>query len=165
MVRDSEVDDEFYIETLEDVDLRETGSSGLKQMAARNVVRWASQIPYAWDGLKPDEKEEWDVATFNFDKLESEEDNAVSSFIAATVKQFNLTAEDLEEARHTFSQHIREEIDSVREEIEDVRRDDLTEEQKQALDELESRLEAQEQKQEIVEKISGCETTNEGESQ
>lgn len=166
MVRDSEVEDDFYIETLEDVDLRETGSNGLKQMATRNVVRWSSQIPYAWEGLKPDEKDGREVASFNFDKLESDEDNAVSSFIVATVKQFNLTSEDIEQARESFTQHIRNEIESVRDEIEDLREQDLTEEQEKKLEEYESRLEAQEQKQELIEEDSDGKTgTGQGDTE
>lgn len=89
-----------YIQTINDIDLRETGSEELKEMAAENVSTWIENLSEdAWKGIEYDERECRYVATFNFDEFEDDEsdsDAALSGMITATVRQFDLGPEDLE---------------------------------------------------------------------
>jgi len=87
------------IDEISELDLREKEIQNLKEMAAQNIGKWVEELSEgAWKGLRHDEKEDRYVATFDFDEFDEDDDSdaTLSGTIVATVRQFQLTPNDLE---------------------------------------------------------------------
>lgn len=90
------------IKRIDDIDLRETGSRGLKEMGLYNIVEiWEPQLPEDTHSIEYCEREGEHTSTFDFDKIDEIEDEdkrkqmeALTSYISITQSYFQIREQD-----------------------------------------------------------------------